>query len=133
MLATDKALIVMPLFHLGGKIEQMGFSLMGAPVVLKAAFDPDDILRTIEKERVTAAHFAPAMVGRLLDALEAKPHYDVSTLRCVHYASGADANPAVATRDRPDGADIRASLWNDRMPVGHDPESASSYPRRVRG
>jgi acyl-CoA synthetase (AMP-forming)/AMP-acid ligase II len=87
MLATDKALIVMPLFHLGGKIEQMGFSLMGAPVVLKAAFDPDDILRTIEKERVTAAHFAPVMVGRLLDALEAKLPYDVSTLRCVHYAS----------------------------------------------
>ncbi len=86
MLATDKALIVMPLFHLGGKIEQMGFSLMGAPVVLKAAFDPDDILRTVEKERVTAAHFAPVMVGRLLEALDARP-YDVSTLRCVHYAS----------------------------------------------
>ena len=44
ILPTDRALIVMPLFHLGGKIEQMNFSLMGAPVVLKTAFDPDDIL-----------------------------------------------------------------------------------------
>jgi acyl-CoA synthetase (AMP-forming)/AMP-acid ligase II len=89
---TDKALIVMPLFHLGGKIEQMNFNLMGAEVVLKAAFDAEDILDTIEKERVTAAHFAPAMIQRLLDVLEAKP-YDVSTLRCVHYASAPMPGP----------------------------------------
>jgi acyl-CoA synthetase (AMP-forming)/AMP-acid ligase II len=89
---TDKALIVMPLFHLGGKIEQMNFNLMGAEVVLKAAFDTEDILDTIEKERVTAAHFAPAMIQRLLDVLEAKP-YDVSTLRCVHYASAPMPGP----------------------------------------
>jgi acyl-CoA synthetase (AMP-forming)/AMP-acid ligase II len=86
ILSIDKALIVMPLFHLGGKIEQMNFSLMGASVVLKAAFDPEDILQTIEKEKVTAAHFAPLMIQRMLDVLDTKP-YDVSTLRCVHYAS----------------------------------------------
>jgi acyl-CoA synthetase (AMP-forming)/AMP-acid ligase II len=86
IISTDKALIVMPLFHLGGKIEQMNFSLMGAGIVLKTAFDPDDILATIEKEKVTAAHFAPLMVQRLIEVLETKP-YDVSTLRLVHYAS----------------------------------------------
>jgi acyl-CoA synthetase (AMP-forming)/AMP-acid ligase II len=90
--STDKALIVMPLFHLGGKIEQMNFNLMGAEVVLKAVFDAEDILDTIEKERVTAAHFAPAMIQRLLDVLETKP-YDVSTLRCVHYASAPMPGP----------------------------------------
>ena len=90
--SADKALIVMPLFHLGGKIEQMNFNLMGAEVVLKAAFDAEDILGTIEKERVTAAHFAPAMIQRLLDVLETKP-YDVSTLRCVHYASAPMPGP----------------------------------------
>ncbi len=86
ILPTDKALIVMPLFHLGGKIEQMNFSLMGATVVLKTAFEPDDILATIEREKITAGHFAPLMVQRMLDVLDTKP-YDVSTLRCVHYAS----------------------------------------------
>src|ERR1700737_1165033 len=90
--ATDKALIVMPLFHLGGKIEQMNFNLMGVAVVLKAAFDAEDILDTIEKERVTAAHFAPAMIQRLLDVLEEKL-YDVSPLRCVHYASAPMPGP----------------------------------------
>jgi acyl-CoA synthetase (AMP-forming)/AMP-acid ligase II len=86
ILPTDKALIVMPLFHLGGKIEQMNFSLMGATVVLKTVFEPDDILATIEREKITAGHFAPLMVQRMLDVLDTKP-YDVTTLRCVHYAS----------------------------------------------
>ena len=94
ILPTDKALIVMPLFHLGGKIEQMNFSLMGAAVVLKTAFEPEDILATIEKEKVTAAHFAPLMVQRMVDVLDTKP-YDVSTLRCVHYASAPMPVPAL--------------------------------------
>jgi acyl-CoA synthetase (AMP-forming)/AMP-acid ligase II len=86
VLSSDKALIVMPLFHLGGKIEQMNFSLMGAQIVLKANFDPVDIAETMARERVTAAHFAPVMIQRILDELDTKP-YDFSALRCVHYAS----------------------------------------------
>ena len=70
--SIDKALIVMPLFHLGGKIEQINFNLMGASVVLKSAFDPEDILETIAKEKVTAAHFAPLMIQRILDVLNFK-------------------------------------------------------------
>jgi acyl-CoA synthetase (AMP-forming)/AMP-acid ligase II len=84
--AINKGLIVMPLFHLGGKIEQMAFSLMGAAIVLKTAFDPEDILQTIAREKVEAAHFAPLMIARMLDVLETKP-YDLTSLRCVHYAS----------------------------------------------
>jgi acyl-CoA synthetase (AMP-forming)/AMP-acid ligase II len=94
ILPTDKALIVMPLFHLGGKIEQMNFSLMGAAVILKTAFEPEDILATIEKEKVTAAHFAPLMVQRMVDVLDTKP-YDVSSLRCIHYASAPMPVPAL--------------------------------------
>jgi acyl-CoA synthetase (AMP-forming)/AMP-acid ligase II len=86
VLSSDKALIVMPLFHLGGKIEQMNFSLMGAQIVLKANFDPVDITETMAREKVTAAHFAPVMIQRILDELDNKP-YDLSALRCVHYAS----------------------------------------------
>jgi acyl-CoA synthetase (AMP-forming)/AMP-acid ligase II len=84
--SIDKGLIVMPLFHLGGKIEQMAFNLMGAAVVLKAVFDPEDILQTLESEKVAAAHFAPLMIQRMLDVLDTKS-YDLSLLRCVHYAS----------------------------------------------
>ena len=51
VLSSDKALIVMPLFHLGGKIEQMNFSLMGAQVVLKSNFEPADIAQTIQQRK----------------------------------------------------------------------------------
>jgi acyl-CoA synthetase (AMP-forming)/AMP-acid ligase II len=84
--SINKGLIVMPLFHLGGKIEQMAFSLMGAGIVLKATFEPEDILATIERERIEAAHFAPLMIQRMLEVLELKS-YDLTSLRCVHYAS----------------------------------------------
>jgi acyl-CoA synthetase (AMP-forming)/AMP-acid ligase II len=86
MASIEKALIVMPLFHLGGKIEQMAFSLMGAGIVLKTAFDPDDVLSSIAHERIEAAHLAPLMIARMLDVLETKS-YDLASLRCVHYAS----------------------------------------------
>ncbi len=87
-LPTDRGLIVMPFFHLGGKIEQMAFSFFGGTIVLKTAFDPIDVLQTIERERVTIAHFAPVMVQRILESMDAPAaRYDVSSLRCVHYAS----------------------------------------------
>jgi acyl-coenzyme A synthetase/AMP-(fatty) acid ligase len=67
---------------------------MGAPVVLKTVFDPDDILQSIQDEKITAAHFAPLMIQRMLDVLDTKA-YDVSTLRCVHYASAPMPVPTV--------------------------------------
>ena len=85
---TDRGLIVMPFFHLGGKIEQMAFSFLGGAIVLKSTFDAADILATIERERVTIAHFAPIMIQRIVEKVEAEPErYDTRSLRCVHYAS----------------------------------------------
>ncbi len=99
--SINKGLIAMPLFHLGGKIEQMAFSLMGATIVLKAAFDPDDILETIQRERIEAAHFAPLMIQRMLDVLESKS-YDLTSLRCVHYASAPMPVPLLRRALDPD-------------------------------
>jgi acyl-CoA synthetase (AMP-forming)/AMP-acid ligase II len=55
-------------------------------VVLKAKCEPADIAQTIQKEKITAAHFAPIMVQRLLDEVDSNS-YDLSSLRWVHYAS----------------------------------------------
>jgi acyl-CoA synthetase (AMP-forming)/AMP-acid ligase II len=88
----DRMLIVMPLFHVGGKIEQMAYWLTGATTVLHRAFDPAAVLQAIGEHRVTAAHLAPTMVSRLLDhpGLAAA---DRSSLRIVHYASAPMAVP----------------------------------------
>jgi acyl-CoA synthetase (AMP-forming)/AMP-acid ligase II len=81
-----KALIVMPLFHVGARIESMGFMFLGGTIVLHRAFDPVAVLETIQQERITAMHIAPVMVQRLLDVPD-RARFDVSSLNCVHYAS----------------------------------------------
>ena len=83
---SDRMLIVMPLFHIGGKICQLCFHVLGATIYLHRAFDAAAILRQIEEERITCAHFAPIMVRDLLDAPERRKHR-FDSLRAVIYAS----------------------------------------------
>jgi acyl-CoA synthetase (AMP-forming)/AMP-acid ligase II len=81
-----KALIVMPLFHVGARIESMGFMFLGGTIVLHRSFDSTAVLETIQQERITAMHIAPVMLQRILDAPD-RARFDVSSLNCVHYAS----------------------------------------------
>ncbi len=82
----DRMLIVMPLFHVGGKIEQMVWSFAGATIYLHRTFDPGAILASIERDQITCAHLAPAMVHALLDAPEIN-HVSLGSLREIFYAS----------------------------------------------
>jgi acyl-CoA synthetase (AMP-forming)/AMP-acid ligase II len=85
-LPTDRVLIVMPLFHIGGQIEQMAFWVSGAATYLRAQFDSGEVLALIESAGLTAAHLAPTMVAMLLD----DPGFARSnhaSLRLVHYGS----------------------------------------------
>ena len=86
MRPSDRMLIVMPLFHIGGKINQLANMVVGATVFLHRAFDPATVLRCIEEERITSAHFAPVMVRSLLDHPELA-RYRKETLRSIQYAS----------------------------------------------
>jgi acyl-CoA synthetase (AMP-forming)/AMP-acid ligase II len=79
-------LVVMPLYHIGGKIEHLAFGIRGATLFLYRLFRPDLILEAMSRERITAAHLAPIMVQRLLDAPELE-QANLESLRLVHYAS----------------------------------------------
>jgi acyl-CoA synthetase (AMP-forming)/AMP-acid ligase II len=83
---SDRMLIVMPLFHIGGKICQLCFHVLGATVHLFRNFDAATMLRGIEEERITAAHFAPIMVRGILDEVQ-RQSYRTDSLRLVIYAS----------------------------------------------
>ena len=80
------ALIVMPLFHVGARVESFGFLYLGGTIVLHRMFDTTAVLETIQRERITAIHLAPIMIQRMLD-VPGREAYDLSTLQCVHYAS----------------------------------------------
>ena len=85
-LPTDRMLIVMPMYHIGGKIEQLAFAIRSAATILQRAFTPTGVLKDIQEHRVTSAHLAPIMVQRLMSAPDLDD-YDLSSLRLVQYAS----------------------------------------------
>ena len=82
----DVMLIVMPLFHVGAKIEQLTYAFLGGTIVMHRTFDVAAVLRSIAAERVTSAHLAPIMVQRILDAPQLRDT-DTSSLRNIDYAS----------------------------------------------
>jgi len=62
---------------------------VGHPVILMDRFDPEELLRLVEKHRVTHSHMVPTQFRRLL-ALppETRNRYDVSSWRCaIHSAA----------------------------------------------
>ena len=81
-----KALIVMPLFHIGARIESLSFLLLGGCIVMHRVFDAERLLATIAAERITAMHVAPIMVQRILE-VDNRDEFDTSSLECVRYAS----------------------------------------------
>ncbi|NGO53453.1 long-chain-fatty-acid--CoA ligase [Mesorhizobium camelthorni] len=83
---TDRMLVVMPLFHIGGKSLMAGWTYRGATIYLERSFDVDAILDRISAERITCAHFAPAMIHSLLESPNLD-HHDLSSLRYICYAS----------------------------------------------
>lgn len=83
---TDRMLIVMPLFHIGGKINQLANMVAGATIHLHRSFDAEAMLRCIETERITSAHFAPVMVRSLLDHPDLA-RFRKDSLRGIQYAS----------------------------------------------
>jgi len=95
---TDRMLIVMPFYHIGGPTELLTFLCMGATIVLHREFDARAILHSIEAERVSAAHLAPTMIQMMLDELEHRA-YDLSSLHTICYAS-APMSTALSKRAR---------------------------------
>ena len=83
---SDRMLIVMPLFHIGGKINQLANMVLGATIFLHRSFDAEAVLTCIETERITSAHLAPIMVRGLLDHPDLA-RFRKDALRSIQYAS----------------------------------------------
>ncbi len=81
----DIALCVMPFFHVGGTAAyQFGVYASGATSVVLEKFDEADVLRAIEKEKVTYVNMVPAMIIRMLDYPDLKK-YDLSSLKTIGF------------------------------------------------
>ncbi len=100
LIETDISFIVMPLYHVGAKCNQLAALYRGCPLVMLREYDAREVSVALDREKATVAHLAPLMVNRLVE-LSAIEKFDHSRLRLVQYASGpipvAQLRKAVAT------------------------------------
>jgi len=91
-------LVAPPLFH-GMGLAYLNLSLLlGAAVVLRRRFKPEDILGDIDRHRVTVMIAVPLMLKRLLDVpVAVRAKHDFSSLRAV-LSSGSSLGAELCTR-----------------------------------
>lgn len=84
VLPTDKVMLVMPMCHVNSIFYSFPYTLVSAPVFVynMVSFDPEDLLRTIEKYKITYTSLVPTHYIMLLSlADEVKNSIDVSSIR----------------------------------------------------
>jgi acyl-CoA synthetase (AMP-forming)/AMP-acid ligase II len=82
----DTVLVVMPLFHAAGANVSFAGLAAGARLIVVADFDPVEVLRLIETEKVAHAFLAPVMINALLQTPQSAAT-DFSSLKTVSYGS----------------------------------------------
>ncbi|MGW1681144.1 AMP-binding protein [Saccharopolyspora sp. NPDC002376] len=89
----ERVLVCAPLFHTWGLAAfQLGV-VLGATLVLRRKFEPEQAMASVQRNQITALFAVPVMLQRLLDLPESiRDRYDHSTLRIV--ASSGSALPA---------------------------------------
>jgi acyl-CoA synthetase (AMP-forming)/AMP-acid ligase II len=78
----DVGLCMFPMFHMGGWALPLGYWVNGGCVVILEKAEPAEILRTVERERVTYLYLIPTLYNGVL-ALPEFEGTDVSSLRAL--------------------------------------------------
>jgi long-chain acyl-CoA synthetase len=95
---ADPSIVVMmngPMYHSAPAAYGMGSARLGLHMVLQPRFEAEDMLRLIDRHKVSHMHIVPTMFVRLLRLPdEVKRRYDLSSLRWVTHGA-APCAPAV--------------------------------------
>ncbi len=83
----DRALLSSPIYFNAGRSFTLGMVYFGATVILHERFDAEDVLNTIEREKITYFGAVPTMCERLLQVLGVEES-DTSSLRCLAITGG---------------------------------------------
>lgn len=77
----DRFLVPVPFSHLFGCVLGIALTIVhGASIVVIETFEPEDVLKTIEKEKCTVCHGVPTMFIRELEVLKVRK-YNADSLR----------------------------------------------------
>jgi len=85
ILHTDVFLVVGPLAHAAGVMNGI-YNIRGATNIILSKFDEEEVLRTIERERVTSILLVPTMLIKLL-MVPNLHSYDLKSLRRIWYGT----------------------------------------------
>jgi acyl-CoA synthetase (AMP-forming)/AMP-acid ligase II len=107
----EKVLIAPPLFHQWG-FAHFGLAMLTAStMVLRRKFDPENVLETIERERIDTVPMVPVMLQRLLELDdEVRRGHDTSSLRTVP-VSGSALSGDLARRFMDEFGDVVYNLY----------------------
>ncbi|HET8948876.1 MAG TPA: AMP-binding protein [Solirubrobacteraceae bacterium] len=107
----EKVLIAPPLFHQWG-FAHFGLAMLTAStMVLRRKFDPENVLETIERERIDTVPMVPVMLQRILDLDdEARRGHDTGSLRVVP-VSGSALSGELAGRFMDEFGDVVYNLY----------------------
>ncbi len=77
---------VPPLFHSGGAVATFAFSFVGATNVVMNSFSPEEILKNIQRLRITHTFLVPVMILFLIQYPDFHK-FDISSLKLIIYGS----------------------------------------------
>ena len=81
-----KILLSMPYFHIGARSQGGAMTYRGGTLVVHRSFDALEIVRTVERERITQLHLAPTLMQAVLDLPDIE-QFDLRSLRTINYAA----------------------------------------------
>jgi fatty-acyl-CoA synthase len=83
----DRAILSSPIYFNAGRSFTLGMIYYGATVFLHERFDAEQVLKTIEREKITYVGAVPTMCERMLQ-VSGVEKYDTSSLRCLAITGG---------------------------------------------
>lgn len=83
---TERGLIVMPMFHIGGLLISLSLHFRGATVYLHRQFDAAEVVNAIARDRLSFLLLAPTMVQMVLNE-PALADTDTSSVRTIMYSA----------------------------------------------
>jgi acyl-CoA synthetase (AMP-forming)/AMP-acid ligase II len=92
--AEDSFLCVMPLFHIGGMSLALTVLAKGGTVYLHRQFDPAEVFKCIERDRITQILLAPTMVQMLLEH-PAVDNHDLTSIKTIIYSAAPMPTPVL--------------------------------------
>lgn len=75
-----------PMFHLADGTETFGMTMMAASHRFLPRFDPEEVLKAIDRDKITDTLIVPTMINMVVNHPKLKD-YDVSTLRQIVYGA----------------------------------------------